>query len=69
MANKLWGGRFKKKIDEDFFDFQKSIHYDYKLAEYDIYHSKIHADVLKNSGILKTSECKKIFSDLDSILQ
>jgi len=36
MAKKLWGGRFKKEIDKDFFQFQKSIQYDYKLAEYDI---------------------------------
>ena len=69
MAKKLWGGRFKKKIDKDFEEFSKSIQYDYKLAEYDINHSIIHAIALKNSGILKTGECKKIILSLNAILQ
>lgn len=67
MAKKLWGGRFKKKIDEDFFKFQKSIHYDYKLAEYDIYHSRDHITTLKEAGILTLSEFKKIDAVLYSI--
>ncbi|MCP4650921.1 MAG: argininosuccinate lyase [PVC group bacterium] len=68
MAKKLWGGRFKKSIDKDFEEFSKSIQYDYKLAKYDIYHSKIHALALKNSGILTAAESKKIITVLDGIL-
>jgi len=56
MTKKLWGGRFKKKIDKDFFEFQKSIRYDYKLAEYDILHSLIHIGALQKAGILKDKE-------------
>lgn len=67
MAKKLWGGRFKKEIDKDFFEFQKSIQYDYKLARYDIYHSLIHTVALKNAGILKNSECKKLSLALKEI--
>lgn len=60
MAKKLWGGRFKKKIDKDFFEFQKSIQYDYKLAEYDVTHSLIHIYALRDAGILKSGEWKKL---------
>lgn len=56
MSKKLWGGRFKKETDKDFFEFQKSIQYDYKLAEYDFRHSNIHIIALKEAGILDTSE-------------
>ncbi len=69
MPKKLWGGRFKKKIDPDFFRFQKSIQYDYKLAEYDIYHSIIHVAALREVGILSSSEAKKLIAALNSIFQ
>ncbi len=68
MAKKMWGGRFKKEIDADFDKFQKSIHYDYNLAKYDIYHSKIHVEALEGAGILTRKESKKIFSALNKIL-
>jgi len=67
MAKKLWGGRFKNKIDQDFFRFQKSIQYDHKLVEYDIYHSIIHVTALRKVGILSESEAKKLTSALNDI--
>ncbi len=66
---KLWGGRFKKEIDKGFFNFQKSIQYDYKLAEYDIYHSLIHIGALSSAGILKRGEYQKLKNALDNILE
>jgi len=66
---KLWGGRFKKKVDKDFFKFQKSIDYDYKLAEYDLYHSLIHVLALKEAGILKQEEVSKLTSALKMLLR
>lgn len=69
MAKKLWGGRFKKKIDKDFFEFQKSIQYDYKLAKYDIYHSMIHIIALKKASIISAGESKKLYSVLKEILE
>lgn len=65
---KLWGGRFKKKIDKQFYRFQKSIHYDYKLAEYDIYHSLIHVSALGGSGLLTREEEKKLLKALREVL-
>ncbi len=69
MDSKLWGGRFHKKIDRDFYNFQKSIQYDYRLVEYDIYHSLIHVGALKEAGILKTGEAKKLTQALKAIAQ
>ena len=67
MAKKLWGGRFKKKIDKDFFEFQKSIQYDHKLAKYDIFHSLIHTLALGWAGILKPKEKAKLINALKKI--
>jgi len=67
MIEKLWGGRFVRPIDKDFFNFQKSIHYDYKLVEYDLYHSIIHVTALKEAGILNTAEERKLTKALNEI--
>ncbi|MBN2483625.1 MAG: argininosuccinate lyase [Candidatus Omnitrophica bacterium] len=69
MSKKLWGGRFKKKIDKDFEEFSKSVQYDYKLAEYDIYHSIIHVSTLAASKILTPQEAQKLISVLSGILK
>ena len=69
MTKKLWGGRFKKEIDRDFFEFQKSIHYDYTLAKYDVIHSLIHVQALKNAKILNSNETSKLQSVLKEILK
>ncbi|NQU74028.1 MAG: argininosuccinate lyase [Candidatus Omnitrophica bacterium] len=69
MAKKLWGGRFKKKVNKEFFRFQKSISYDYKLANYDILHSRIHIVALKNAKILTPGDAKKMDTALKQILK
>lgn len=68
MAKKLWGGRFKKEIDRDFFNFQKSIQYDHKLAAYDVCHSMTHVLALKRSGVLTKKECDRLTKALTGIL-
>lgn len=69
MVKKLWGGRFKKEINKDFFEFQKSIQYDYKIVEYDIYHSIIHVSALEEAGIIDKDESDKLISALSDIFQ
>lgn len=69
MSKKLWGGRFEKKIDEDFDAFQKSVHYDYKLAEYDVMHSLIHVVALKEAGILNSQESSQLLKALKEIAE
>ncbi|MBI5144189.1 MAG: argininosuccinate lyase, partial [Candidatus Omnitrophica bacterium] len=67
MAKKLWGGRFEKEIDKDFFEFQKSIGYDYKLAKYDIVHSLLHVVTLGLGKILSEPEKDKLLHVLKEI--
>ncbi|MCP4653322.1 MAG: argininosuccinate lyase [Candidatus Omnitrophica bacterium] len=68
MDKKMWGGRFKKEIDKDFFEFQKSINYDHKLAEYDVYHSLIHVGALAAAEILSKDEEDALVGALREIL-
>ena len=67
MAKKLWGGRFTKKIDKDFFEFQKSIQYDHKLAKYDVVHSLIHVAALGWAKFLSPAEKSKLIGSLKEI--
>ncbi len=67
MAEKLWGGRFSKKTDPIAEEFTKSIHYDYKIAEYDLIGSMIHVQVLKNVGYLTPIESSKLSKAIRSI--
>ncbi len=69
MSKKLWGARFKKKMDEALEEFSKSIHYDYKLAIYDIYHSLIHVEALAEEKIVSPKEKERLIYALESILR
>lgn len=66
-TKKMWGGRFKKETDPDVEKFTKSIDYDYKLAEYDVFGSRIHIDVLKKSGFLADKEFETLTKALGEI--
>lgn len=67
MSKKLWGGRFSKKTDKDFFEFQKSILCDHKLARYDIVHSLIHVAALHKAGLITAKEKDKLLKALKEI--
>ena len=67
MTKKLWGGRFEKEVDKDFFGFQKSLSYDYRLAQHDIFHSFIHTKALHKSKLLNDDEYNKLHEALRSI--
>ncbi|MDD5680920.1 MAG: argininosuccinate lyase [Candidatus Omnitrophica bacterium] len=67
MAKKLWGGRFTKEIDKDFFEFQKSIQHDHKLAKYDIIHSMVHTMALGWAKLLSPAEKNKLLKALKEI--
>lgn len=65
---KLWGARFKKEMDKDFEKFSKSIDYDYKLAEYDLYHSLIHVSALADQKLITKKDESKLITALKKIL-
>ncbi|MCM8774600.1 MAG: argininosuccinate lyase [Candidatus Omnitrophica bacterium] len=69
MEGKLWGGRFKGKVDKNFEEFSSSIRYDYKLAKFDIYHSMIHILALKEANILTSDEYERLNQALENILR
>ena len=64
----LWGGRFKKDINEKMKTFVSSISFDKKLVKYDILGSIAHAKMLKKSKIIASSDADKIIKGLNSIL-
>lgn len=66
---KLWGSRFKKKTDPLVEEFTKSIHYDYKLAEYDVLVSIAHAKMLGKTKIIPVKDSAMIVRGLESILK
>lgn len=68
MAKKLWGGRFSKKTDPLVEEFTKSIHYDYRLAKYDVLDSLYHTKLLKKAGIISSKEAKELQKGLLGIL-
>jgi argininosuccinate lyase len=69
MTKKLWGGRFKKQMDPEFYEFQKSIQYDHKLAMYDVYHSLIHIRALVHTNVLSASGAHQLERALSDILK
>ena len=68
MSKKLWGGRFGKATNPLVEEFTKSIHYDYKLAKYDVIGSMAHVQILKKAGYVTSSEAAKLAKGLYSIL-
>ncbi len=69
MAEKLWGGRFSKKTDERVEKFTRSIHFDYKLAKYDVFGSICHVQILKKMNFLNSEEAKRLDDALNEILE
>ncbi|MCM8761373.1 MAG: argininosuccinate lyase [Candidatus Omnitrophica bacterium] len=67
MTKKLWGGRFSKETDPLVEEFTKSVHYDHKLARYDILGSILHVQVLKKAKYLSPKEAAKLTMALDSL--
>ena len=66
---KLWGGRFRKPTNKLVEEFTNSIHFDHKLAKYDVIGSLCHIDVLKKAGLLNLVEYKKLRRALNAILK
>ena len=65
---KLWGGRFSKETNKLVEEFTKSIHYDYKIAEYDVLGSMAHVAILTTSKYLTISEGTQLTKALSELL-
>ncbi len=62
MQKKLWGGRFKKKIDPRFEKFSASLQWDRRLLPYDLQIDAAHIKALKKCGVLTSSESRKLLA-------
>lgn len=64
---KLWGGRFKKKIDADFEAFSASLKTDRRLLPYDLAIDAAHVKALRQCGVLKSGEARRLLSAVVSL--
>ncbi|MEV6966496.1 argininosuccinate lyase [Hamadaea sp. NPDC051192] len=64
---KLWGGRFEGGPAEALARLSVSVHFDWRLAAYDIAGSKAHAKVLADAGLLTPEELSRMLAALDEL--
>ena len=56
----LWGGRFSEEPADAVFALSRSVHFDWRLAPYDLRSSLAHLAVLESSGLLTPDVAAKI---------
>ena len=63
----LWGGRFAQGPEESAFVLSRSVHFDWRLAPYDLRSSKAHLAVLKKSGLIAAMDADAIAVALNEL--
>jgi argininosuccinate lyase len=63
----LWGGRFAQGPEESVFAMSRSVHFDWRLAPYDLRSSKAHLAVLKKSGLIASQDAEAIAKALNEL--
>ena len=63
----LWGGRFAQGPEESVFALSRSVHFDWRLAPYDLRSSKAHLAILKKSGLIATQDAEAIAQALNEL--
>ncbi len=64
---RLWGARFADGPAEALAKLSASVHFDWRLAPYDIAGSKAHARVLAKAGLLTADELGRMIAGLDQL--
>ncbi|MFD5621785.1 argininosuccinate lyase [Streptomyces yangpuensis] len=64
---RLWGGRFADGPAEALAKLSASVHFDWRLAPYDIAGSRAHARVLHTAGLLTSDELERMIDGLDRL--
>jgi argininosuccinate lyase len=64
---RLWGGRFSGGPAEALARLSMSVHFDWRLAPYDLLASRAHARVLHRAGLLDAEELERIVAALDDL--
>ncbi|MFM6979897.1 MAG: argininosuccinate lyase [Micrococcales bacterium] len=63
-AGALWGGRFEGGPAESLAALSRSLHFDWRLAKYDILGTRAHIKALQSAGYLTVAERDKLDKDL-----
>ena len=63
----LWGGRFSETPADAVFSLSRSVHFDWRLAPYDLRSSLAHLSVLKSNGLLENSVATAIAQALHEL--
>jgi argininosuccinate lyase len=66
---RLWGGRFSGGPAEALARLSVSVHFDWRLAPYDLAGSRAHARVLRRAGLLSDEELARMLAALDDLDQ
>lgn len=64
---RLWGGRFEGGPAEALAALSASVHFDWRLAPYDLMASRAHARVLNRAGLLNDDELGQMLGALDDL--
>ncbi|RBL82652.1 argininosuccinate lyase, partial [Streptomyces cavourensis] len=64
---RLWGARFADGPAEALAKLSASVHFDWRLAPYDIAGSRAHARVLNKAGLLTEDELTRMLAGLDQL--
>ncbi|MFM5967996.1 MAG: argininosuccinate lyase, partial [Micrococcales bacterium] len=68
-ANSLWGSRFDGGPAESLAALSRSVHFDWRLAKYDIAGTRAHIRALHVAGYLTVAEVEKLDRDLLELLR
>ncbi|MGN6687884.1 MAG: argininosuccinate lyase [Actinomycetales bacterium] len=66
-STRLWGGRFGGGPDEVLARLSLSVHFDWRLARFDLLGSRAHARVLHRAGLLSDDELEQMLAALDQL--
>ena len=62
---RLWGGRFAGGPSPEMAALSLSVHFDWRLAPYDLLQTRAHAGVLSRAGLLDDSELAAVLAAID----
>lgn len=64
---RLWGGRFASGPADAMAALSASVHFDWRLAPYDVRQTAAHARVLHGAGLLSDDELRQVIAALDAL--
>jgi argininosuccinate lyase len=67
QSGKMWSGRFREALDNEFEQWQRSIVFDWRLLSQEVSASKAHASALAAAGVLSAAELMELRSALDAV--